>query len=173
MSNPIPEKLINTKVYRSGVHLVGAADAKLPSIEAMTETIKGAGIAGEVDSPTLGHYKSMTVELNFRHTTPEFMTLAVQQAHELDLRGAVQVYDAAAGKFSVKSIKVVIRAFPKKTDLGKLDSGTKQEPTWEGEVVYLKVFLDGQEKIEIDKYNFISKVDGVDQLADVRSALGM
>ncbi len=173
MSNPVPEKLINCMVYREGQNLMGYADVQLPSIEAMTDTIKGAGIAGEVDSPTIGHYQSMTVTINFRSTTEDFTSLATQQAHKLDIRGAVQVYDAADGAYKVQAVKAVLSAIPKKTDLGKLDAGASQENSWEGEVVYLKLFVEGTERIEIDKYNFISKINGVDQMADVRSALGM
>ena len=42
----------------------------------------------------------------------------------------------------------------------------------EFEVVYMKIYLDNRERIELDKYNYIYKVDGVDQLTDVRIALG-
>ena len=45
MANTVPEKLINYKVYLDGSDMVGLADVELPNFEAMTETIKGAGIA--------------------------------------------------------------------------------------------------------------------------------
>ena len=71
MANTVPEKLINYKVYLDRSDMVGLADVELPNFEAMTETIKGAGIAGEIDSPTLGHYGSMTLTLNWRTITSE------------------------------------------------------------------------------------------------------
>ncbi|UTW68684.1 phage major tail tube protein [Anaerobacillus sp. HL2] len=40
-------------------------DVQLPSLEAMTETVKGAGIAGEVDSPVIGHFGSLGITLNY------------------------------------------------------------------------------------------------------------
>ncbi len=43
----VPEKLINFRVYEDGDDLVGVADVTLPTLDAMTETVKGAGIAGE------------------------------------------------------------------------------------------------------------------------------
>ncbi|MCP4747301.1 MAG: phage major tail tube protein [Desulfobacteraceae bacterium] len=173
MSNPVPEKIINCRVYLDNEVLIGFADAQLPSLEAMTDTIKGAGIAGEVESPSIGHYKPMTVTLNFRSVTDSFAGLAAQKAHSLDIRGAMQVYDAGAGSYKIESVKVMLKAITKKIDLGKLNAGEAQENSFEGEVVYLKLLIDAKEKIEIDKYNFISKVDGVDQLAEVRSALGI
>ena len=54
----VPEKLINFRVYNNGADLVGSADVTLPKLNAMTQTVKGAGIAGEIDSPVLGHYSS-------------------------------------------------------------------------------------------------------------------
>lgn len=62
----VPEKLINFRVYNESEDLLGLADVTLPSFESMTETIKGAGLAGEIDSPVLGHYGSMEVEFNWR-----------------------------------------------------------------------------------------------------------
>ena len=43
----------------------------------------------------------------------------------------------------------------------------------EFEVVYMKIELDGRERVELDKYNYKYVVDGVDQMASVRTALGM
>ena len=41
------------------------------------------------------------------------------------------------------------------------------------EVPYIKVEIDDKEVLEIDKLNYICKVDGEDLLTDVRSALGL
>ena len=57
----VPEKLINFRVYENGNDLIGIADVTLPKVDYMTETVKGAGIAGEIDSPVKGHYSSMEV----------------------------------------------------------------------------------------------------------------
>ena len=67
--NKIPEKTIAFNVYRDGTVLMGVATVELPQLQAMTETISGAGIAGEIDSPTLGHFQSMTAKLSFRTKT--------------------------------------------------------------------------------------------------------
>ena len=65
--NLIPEKLINAKVYDSdGNTLVAMADVDLPDIEYLSETLSGSGIAGEFDSPTIGHVKGMKAKFKFR-----------------------------------------------------------------------------------------------------------
>lgn len=50
MSNPIPERVVNYNVYDDTEKLVGiSGEIALPNFEAMTETISGAGIAGEYE----------------------------------------------------------------------------------------------------------------------------
>ncbi len=171
--NPIPEKLINFRVYKDGNDLLGVADAELPSLEAMTETVKGAGIAGEVESPVLGHFGSMGLKLNWRTVTKPTIHLTKPRAHALDLRGAAQVYDAASGEYKVSALKVSVRCVPKKTELGKLDVGATSDASNEFEVTYIKVFMDGKTVLEIDKFNYICVIDGEDFLKDVRKALGL
>jgi len=173
MSNKMAEKLINFRVYNESKDLLGVADVTLPDIATMTDTVKGAGIAGEVEVPILGHYGPMQLSLNWRTTNPNTLALAKPMAHQLELRGAVQVYDAGTGKYSTVAQKVVVKAVPKKTGLGKLDVGTGQDATSEFEINYIKVFLDGEEKFELDKYNYICKIDGEDFLAETRTALGL
>lgn len=173
MSNKINEKVTSFRVYLDGTDLLGTADVDLPEIEAMSDTVKGAGIAGEVETPILGHYGAMGLTINWRSITGNVLALAKPQAHNLELRGAVQVYDASAGTYAVQAQKVVLRVVPKKTGLGKLDVGAGQDTSSEFEVHYIKIFIDGAEKLEIDKYNYICKIDGTDFLADTRTALGL
>lgn len=172
--NPVPEKLINFRVYyEDGTDLLGIADVELPKIEAMTETVKGAGIAGEVESPVLGHFGSMTCTINWRTVVKPTIGLAEPRAHNLDFRGAAQLYDAATGEYRTSSLKVSIRGIPKTTSLGKFEVGATADASNEFEVIYLKGSVDGKEIIEIDKYNYICRINGKDYLKGVRQALGL
>lgn len=171
--NQVPEILNSYRVYRDGAELVGTADVELPDLDAMTEKIKGAGIAGEVDSPVVGHYGSMSVKLNWRTLVKPVAFLSQQKTHALDIRGAVQVMDAASGEYKMIPVKVTIRGVPKKTGLGKFNVGSQTDSSNELEVSYLKVTIDGSDVIEIDKYNYVCKIDGFDALEAVREALGL
>jgi phage tail tube protein FII len=98
-TNQVPEKLINFRVYLEGENLVGVADVELPKLESMKETVSGAGIAGEVDSPVLGHYAAMSTTIKFRTITAEAAgSLAAPGAHLVDFRGSQQVQDAGVIK---------------------------------------------------------------------------
>lgn len=169
----VPEKLINFRVYENGNDLIGIADVTLPKVDYMTETVKGAGIAGEIDSPVKGHYSSMEVELNWRTIDKPIISMASPEGKHLDLRGAMQLYDSGSSKYKVLPVKIVLRAIPKSNDLGKLDVGATTDTKTTLEVNYIKMDIDGKTQLEIDKYNFIAKVGETDYLADVRDALGL
>ncbi|RXZ84583.1 phage tail protein [Paenibacillaceae bacterium] len=169
----IPDKLINYTAYRNGSEFLGTVDVTLPSIEALTETMRGAGIAGEIDSPTLGHYASMSVTLNWRTITGQTMSLHAPVSHTLDFRGAQQVHNTGTGEMKSQGIKVTVKALPKSGDIGKLDPGTTTDTTNEMEVTYIKIMIDGKTVLEIDKLNFKAVFNGKDYLAQVRQQLGL
>lgn len=173
MSRQIPEKLINFSVYRDGKEWLGTASVDLPSIEALTETISGAGIAGEVDSPTLGHFGSMTMTLNWRTLAKPGINLFQQKSHSLTIRGAQQVYESATGEYKSVGVTVVVKAIPKTGSLGSFAPNSTTSSTNELEVSYIKIDIDGKTVLEIDKFNFKCVIDGVDHLAEVRQQLGM
>ena len=63
----IPSKINNYNVYNVAERLIGVGDeVTLPDFEAMADTISGAGILGEVDDPTVGHFSNMEMEIPFR-----------------------------------------------------------------------------------------------------------
>lgn len=173
MSNPVPERLINYRAYLEGGALAGVATVELPDIEAMTDTVSGAGIAGEIDSPILGHFGSMTSTITFRTITDDGMRLSAQKSHALEFRGSQQVYDAANGTYFTVPVRVAMRAIPKRTGLGSLEVGSTTDSENEFELTYLKIVIDNVDRIEIDKYNFKYVVNGVDYLASVRDDLGL
>ena len=169
----IPERLSNFTVYREGSEYLGVSDIVLPTLEALTDTVSGAGIAGEIDSPTLGHFGSLTVTLNWRTVQTETIRLLQQRSHALDFRGAIQVYDSANGTYRSSGVKVSVRGMPKGGTLGNMQPSSTMEASNELEVTYIKITIDGREVLELDKYNFIYRVDGFDALAQMRNQLGL
>ncbi|MBG6243400.1 MAG: phage tail protein [Candidatus Symbiopectobacterium sp. Dall1.0] len=173
MSNQIPERLINFTVYGEGERVIGIADAKLPSLEMMTETVSGAGIAGELETPVLGHFKSMSVSMKWRTLTKDGLRLFASSSHQTDFRGSQQVYDAGSGKYKTVPIRASMKLMPKKLDLGSLQVAKATDTENEFEVMYLKLFIDGEAVAEIDKLNFKCMIHGNDTLGSVRDDLGL
>ena len=173
-TNELPEILQNFRVYESGGNdLKGVVDVTLPSLESLTESVKGAGIAGEYETPVVGHYKSMTVSLKYRTATAGLLALSAPKIHALDLRGAIQSRDDASGTLRTVPMRVAVRCSPKKTEPGKFEVGAGMDASNEFECTYLKITLDGKDMVEIDKLNYKCVIDGTDYLSEIRSALGM
>lgn len=172
--NTVPERLTAFRVYLGGsTDLKGVADVQLPSFEAMTETVKGAGIAGEYESPTIGHFQSMKLTLNWRTVSKDLIKLLRQKAQRLDCRGAFQDYDAAVGEYRIRQTRIVVQGIPTKVEPGKFETGSPSDGSTELEVLYLKIDIDGKNVVELDKLNYKCVIDGVDYLANVRYALGL
>ena len=169
----VPEKLINFRVYQDGDDLLGISDVTLPKLDSITETVKGAGVAGEIDDPTIGHFGSMELELNWRSLVKSNIVLAKPTGVHLDLRGACQGHDSAKNVLKTTPVKIVVEGTPKSTDLGKLDMGATTDTKNTIEVTYIKITVDGETVLEIDKFNYICVIDGVDYMADIRDALGL
>lgn len=169
----VPEKLINFRVYQDGDDLLGISDVTLPKLDSITETVKGAGVAGEIDDPTIGHFGSMELELNWRSLVKSNIVLAKPTGVHLDLRGACQGHDSAKNVLKTMPVKIVVEGTPKSTDLGKLDMGATTDTKNTIEVTYIKITVDGENVLEIDKFNYICVIDGVDYMADIRDALGL
>jgi P2 family phage contractile tail tube protein len=172
-ANPIPEKLIAFRVYREGEDQIGLADVELPDLEFITETVSGAGVAGELESPVIGHTKSLALKLKWRTFSEHAAALLAQKMHHLDLRGSIQRFDPGSGVYEPQAMKVVVRGAPKKGGLGKFEMGKPMDNESEFEVSYIKVWLGGQEVIEVDKLNYKFVVAGDDALAAVRGQLGL
>ena len=172
-NNQIPERLINFNIYKDGIRgVLGVADVELPSLEAMTDTLTGAGIAGEIDTPTIGNFGSMTMTVNFRTATPDALLLAsMRQAHNLTARGAIQVQDAVTGETKVVPLVVSMRVKTKVFNPGSLEPGAAMETSFEGEVLSIRIRLNNVEYIELDKLNYVYKGGGVDETKAVRDAI--
>lgn len=168
------EKVIDYSVFLGGNTFLGTATVQLPSLEMASDPLKGAGIAGEMSSITPGHFGPMTVTLNWRsRPTPESIQLMQPKLHLMEFREAVHAFNRVKNEYEEIGKKIIIRAIPKKFDLGKLETGVTIDSNIELDTNYLKFIDSGRTLIEIDKVNNIYVVDGVDYRAKVRSLLGL
>lgn len=170
----VPEKLNDFRIYISGKpDLKGVADLQLPSLESLTDTVNGAGMLGEYDSPAYGHFQSMKFLINWRVPSDEMLDFYKPEAITVECWLANQEYDAVKSHHDFKPNRVVVHGLVTKNDLGKAQKGSPYESSTEIEVLYMKLERDGKVLLEIDKINYIYVVDGVDYAARLREALGM
>ncbi|WP_211746420.1 phage major tail tube protein [Paenibacillus sp. Marseille-Q4541] len=173
MTNKIPIKLSGMNVFKEGSNnSFAVVDLTLPSLTLMTDSVSGAGILGTVDVPAEGHFESMELGITWRTIDKDMFSLMGSSAG-LEVRGAFSGWDNAKTATVYTPIKVVVRGMSKGVDLGTLAQNATTDSTNNIEVIYIKIFLDGQAALEFDRFNYIYRLNGQDMLADVRKALGL
>lgn len=168
--NNIPERISAFNVYNGGLALVGLSDEiTLPDFEAMTETLSGPGILGEIESVAIGQFGSMELEVPFRQMDNDLFALVDQSvALDLTLRGSIQYTVGSTGTTEFKPMRVVVRGKNKNIGGGKVKQGAGTGSSVKLEISYILIEIDGKPKIELDKLNFVYKVNGKDLLEKVR-----
>ena len=158
-------------MYENAVDFYGVADITLPNISQLTESMEGAGVAGKYDAVIKGHIEAMKMSLSFRNPTKDAYKLFSPVEHQLDLRAVIQERDSVSGVRDV-GLKHIVKATPINLDMGNLKMYSTADTKSEFSVTYFATYMDGVEKLVIDPFNYIFRVDGVDYLEDVRKMLG-
>lgn len=163
---------INFAVYEGANEFLGMSEITLPEFSTMAEEIKGAGIAGVLSGPFVGHLEAMKLGLNFRSVSKANIQLMEPRNHQIEMRAAQQKWNSSTGKNEIDTIKHVATVMPLKYAPGKIATASPADASGEYAVSYYALFINGERSIEVDIINFIFFVNGVDYLADVRKALG-
>jgi phage tail tube protein FII len=168
-------KTINYSVYareNSKPHFINdTTSLQLPSIENLTDTIKGAGIMGEIDMPALGQIGSMVAIINIRASNEDVAYLIKPGVIELEVRWAVDRLDPAAGKVEQVANKAFIKGLLKKFDEGKVESNAAADGSYEYETIAYQRIMNGKEILHINKFNGDYVVNGVNYGKQIQAAL--
>ena len=92
----------------------------------------------------------------------------IRPAFNASFRGAFK-----GQKGAVKAVVATLRGGLKEVDPGDWKPGEKAEIKYAVAVTYYKLEIDGRVMFEIDPLNCVRVIDGVDQLAAERAALGL
>lgn len=170
--NFIPEKVVNYNLYDDVEKLLGiGTEMTLPNFEPLTETISGAGILGEWESVSQGHFGSQSVEISFRNLGSQAIALQQMKDRMLVLRAAQQAYDVSSGGIQHRGLKISMKGQPKGLNTGKIAVNANTETTVVYEIMYIKIEEDGKVLVELDKLNFVYVLNGEDQLAGIRNLI--
>lgn len=142
-----------------------------PDLELLSETIKGAGLNGEIDLPTYGQLGSLAVEISLFGLSADTIKLFSMKTQHLEHRWASQVLNSESGATEIVGKKVILKGFPKKLGIGSIEPNKAEEPTTAIEVTYLKYIIGNTCQLEIDKLNDVFKVNGVDYSEAIRNVL--
>ena len=170
----IPAKLTDYEAYSDDKRLIGITTVTLPSLEYLTDTIKGPGILGEMDMPTFGMPGSMACEIEWR-TIHEDFTKYVQNKRGVTFEfwGNNQEYNAGSHQWNNVGVRVAVAGVIKKAEFGNMEVSAESGSKITVELYRLKVSINGKEKLHIDKFSKVYAVDGEDLYAEVRKNLGL
>jgi P2 family phage contractile tail tube protein len=112
------------------------------------------------------------VKLKFRIATKAALRLLAPVKQVFDIRGSAQLQESISGNLISQGWRVECSGQPKHVGLGKFEPGKVQGVEVDIEVATIRISLDGEPLVELDKFNMIFRVDGVDYLAKVRADLG-
>ena len=167
----IATKINAYNVYLDGKKLIGVSDeVTLPNFEALTETLSGAGLLGEIDEPLLGHFGASEIEIPFRTMNADMFKLAnMQSAVNLTLRMSTQTINESNMNTDFLPSRVVIKGKNKALTGGKVKQGSGTGSSLKVEILYILIEVNKKAKFELDKLNFVYKVNGTDLLKKVRA----
>lgn len=166
----IPEKINGFNIYNYGKKLIGLSDEiTLPEIAQKVTTLSGPGILGDFESPTKGAFEKMEMDIPFRTLyDDEFDLLETMDNVDLTLRGSIQHSDGQGG-VDERGMRIVVRGRNKNYAAGKVKISEGTGSSIKVSVAYIKIEMDGKDRLEIDIFNSIFRVNGKDMLAKTRA----
>lgn len=165
----IPKILKNFNAFVDGRGYAGRVDEiTLPKLTVKTEEHRAGGMDAPVEID-MGMEK-LECELTFAEYDIELFRLFGMtdgNAVALTLRGAIQADGEA------ESVVVNLRGSLREVDAGSWKAGDKATLKCMVAARYYKLTIDGSQVIEIDAENMIRVINGVDQMATIRGAIGI
>lgn len=170
----IPEVVCNLRCYYDNSPQPFTGDLTLPVLSRTTQEISGAGIAGTIAVPVLGHLVSAQAQFATRVATPEFYSVFAHGRHSLEFRGIIQASRAA------KSVQLNFSSFMSVMCVsitpGVLTRAGEMGATASFEVFDELVQIDGVTYVDYSKLNDICKIRNaagilVDELENSRKFL--
>lgn len=171
----IPTLINDANVYVDGANWLGKSEIELPEIAHKVIEMKQFGISGSMEVPLIGHIEKLDGKIKFKALDADALNVIYnpKKAPLLDVRAAQQKYNTSSGEIVIEDIKITMRAFFKKVKVQSLKQGSDGESEAEYAAHYFKLEIDGKEILEVDKFNYIFRVNGQDLMSEVRTALGM
>lgn len=165
----IPRVLKNFNLFVDGRGLAGTISTlTLPTLTTKMEEFRGGGMDAPVEIDMGMEKLEGTFELfDYDEEVIALYGLASQNT-QITARGALR----RDGEPAVAAV-VNITGGIKEMDPGDWVAGDKTSGTFSYAARYFKLTIGGRELVEIDKANMIRRINGVDQLASIRTAIGV
>jgi len=162
------------KLYDSatGRALDGTVSVTLPSFELLSETFKGAGVAGEVNVPAPGNMSALTAEISCPKIYGAIMDyLELGTTKTLDLRNEIVVTNTDNHSQEKVPDRWVLKGPLSAANPGSVEQAAAGDASITMQIYYVHHWMDGEEKLEWDAFKYIYTVNGKDMLAETRRNL--
>lgn len=166
----IPQVLFNTNLFVDGINFKGDVPSlSLPKLVVKTDEYRGGGMAGPIEMDMgLEKMEASFTTNGVRREAMKFFGLSDQTAFNGVYRGSFK-----GQKGQTIAVVATLRGMLKELDPGDWKAGDKAEFKYSIAVNYYKLEIAGRLIYEIDMVAAIRVIDGVDQLASMRSDLGL
>lgn len=164
----LPRSIKGYTAFIDGFGMIGlTTGGKLPPIKAKTEGYRDGGMDGE-DELEFGIEK-LEAELTFAEMNERVLGTVLSRNKPITLRGSME------GEGGVGAIPVIgqFRGLVTSADPGEWGDPKKGEVKLALTPNYYRLRIGGAEIYEIDLLNGIRRINGIDQLAARRAALGV
>jgi P2 family phage contractile tail tube protein len=167
----MPRKLKGFNLFHNGTNFVGqTTEITLPKLSRKMEDYQGGGMSGPIQID-FGQ-EAIQMEWTCGGFMPEVIAQYGITKHDgvlLRFAGGYQSED----RTDYDSIEIVVKGRHKEIDPGT--AKTKDDTAFKITTVasYYKLSVNGQDLIEMDFINMIEKINGIDLLSGLRTALGL
>ena len=165
-----PRVLKNMNLFVDGRGYAGRVDEiELPKLTLKTEEHRAGGmdVPVEIDLGMEKLETSLTIA-DYDPDVFKLFGLLDRQDTPVTVRGAIQRQGEAA-----QPVVVSLRGGWKEIDSGTWKPGDKSTLKVSAALNYFKLTIAGEEVVEVDAKNLVRKVGGVDQMSEIRKAIGL
>ena len=168
-----PNGHVDYVLYENGVGLIGVAKVQMPPIKYKTVTSTGAGLMGDVTIPLASMIEPMVVNIEFSSVADAVVKLGTNEWHDVALYLADQHFNNVTRTEEIEPVRFEMSIRPTETSQGTIQTASAADASGTYSVCKYTVYKAGEKVIDIDQFNQIHEVNGVDNAALVRKALGM
>ena len=167
----LPRKLKDFNLFSERGSFVGeVSEISLPKLSRKMEEYRAAGMSG----PVKVDFGFEAIEMEWTiggWSLAALRDFGVSTHNGVQLRftGACQNEDTG----EISAVEIIVRGRHSEIDMGTAKAGEDTEHKFTTACSYYKLVLDNEILYEFDFVNGIEIIDGKDQRADIRSALGI
>lgn len=167
-------RLTNANIYSDGLSLLGKCEEiTLPAIKAKTSEHKALGMVMAINIPS--GFEAMNGKMKWNAVYPDLIKEfgSPFQTKKIQARANLETYDSSGRSAQVPVVAFLTVRFKDALPAIGLKQNDNAEMESEYECSYYRLEIDGEKLIEMDAFAQIFFVNGNDELANYRNALGI